>query len=180
MILSANDCLVLPQWPALVGKETTSPREFILYNVDDCFSDYRGAIRVGHWKYIQDVNLSHWAVPTTDTPPMHHVSEIEMQNFVSGLYNVEEDPTESVDLSARYPEKLEELQGILDAWKDKSVIGLDCNADVPLAYEMWQAHDHYVVPWSKNPDYMYECSLASSCADSSLPQSLPELERVLL
>ena len=55
MILSANDCLVLPQWPALVGKETTSPREFILYNVDDCFSDYRGAIRVGHWKYIQDV-----------------------------------------------------------------------------------------------------------------------------
>ena len=46
---------------------------------------------------------------------MHHVTEIELQNFVSGLYNVEEDPTESVDLSARYPEKLEELQGILDA-----------------------------------------------------------------
>ena len=70
-------------------------------------------MRVGHWKYIKDVNLSHWSVPTTDDPPQRHAMEVLEQSFVTALFNVEDDPTESHDLSLRYPDKLSELEGIL-------------------------------------------------------------------
>jgi hypothetical protein len=79
------------QWAALMGAPVSDdedgvPRDYVVYNADDCFSEFRGAVRVGSWKYILDINMSFWPVPSTDAPPQNNLDEIDDQaDVVAGL-----------------------------------------------------------------------------------------------
>jgi hypothetical protein len=45
------------------------------------------------------------------------------------------------------------------------VTGLDCASATPLAYDVWQSHNHYVTPWMDDPAYM--CVVGLFCRVSS-------------
>jgi len=69
------------------------------------------AVRVKEWKLVADAN--------------------EKKPYVEAweLYNLNDDPTEMVNLATKYPKKVQELQALWDKWaKEKDVLPLDGRA----------------------------------------------------
>ncbi len=75
--------------PYLTGEKQGSPHEHLVWR-----SGPNRAVRKGAWKLL-----------------------VSSQTDVVRLYKIDEDPSESNDLSAEKPEKVEELKAIFDSWK---------------------------------------------------------------
>ena len=78
--------------PFLEGTEEGSPHEHLVWR-----SGPNSAVRQGSWKLVQS------------------------ESGLTRLYDLEEDPGESEDLSARQPQLVEELRGILKRWAEDKV-----------------------------------------------------------
>ncbi|MDR0748591.1 MAG: arylsulfatase [Tannerellaceae bacterium] len=84
--------------PVLNGSESVARSEVIHHSNDGKF-----AIRQGRWKFINWNGSGGWTNPTGNatTPPQ--------------LYDMDVDPEETTNLYSRYPQKVEELNTLLDA-----------------------------------------------------------------
>lgn len=73
-------------------------------------------IRVGKWKYIRTINHYVWPMPVNK----------KLGKFISYtngpeplLFNLEKDPGEAYNVLNKYPEKAEELAGVMARWEKK-------------------------------------------------------------
>ena len=83
--------------PMLQGKEPTPHEALYFYRHDQL-----QAVRVGKWKYQR----RHWVM-------LMHLYESKGP----WLFNLEDDPNESYDVSLRYPEKVAELEAMCVEWE---------------------------------------------------------------
>jgi arylsulfatase A-like enzyme len=84
---------------ASIADGKPSPREELLHNVEPT----RGALRKGPWKIVVHARM-----------PVESAAGAE-------LYNIAEDPNEKTDLASRYPDKVKELLGRLNAYAREAV-----------------------------------------------------------
>lgn len=83
------------------GKEATR-KDIIHHSIDGSF-----AIRQGDWKLIQNAGSGGWSFPTKkDVEAIDTLPPIQ-------LYNLKEDPAETINLQANEPQKVEELTQLL-------------------------------------------------------------------
>ena len=92
--------------PALLGEAGAKvPREdMIVHSADGVF-----AIRKGPWKWIE-------GVPVDDVKP--GARKARAAEYKPQLYNVADDPAETRDVSAAYPEVVKELSALLNRYRD--------------------------------------------------------------
>lgn len=102
-------------WPALAeGKP--SARDEVLINVEP----YRGAIRKGDWKLIKYATLP---------------SSVE-------LYNLENDIAEEKNLAAKYPEKVAELETLLNDYAKQAKSPLFLTSYMPFVQDDFKNIEH--------------------------------------
>ena len=102
-------------WPAITqGK--ASPRNEVLINAEM----HRGAVRKGDWKLIKSATLP---------------SSIE-------LYNIIDDIGETNNLADKYPEKVRELEDLLNDYAKQSKVSLYLKTYIPFIQEDFQTIDH--------------------------------------
>jgi arylsulfatase A-like enzyme len=113
---------------AIVGEKLPAPDRAAedSYNVLSAFLDDRGAkparsdlivhsadgvfaVRQGPWKWIE-------GVPVDDIRP--GARKARAAEFHAQLYNVQDDPAETQDVSAEHPEVVKELSALLDRYRD--------------------------------------------------------------
>jgi len=119
----------------VITKGESSPREEILINAEL----HRGAVRKGNWKLVK-----HAALPSKNE-----------------LFDLEKDPGEKDNLSDQYPEKVKELEDILNRYARQSQAALFLSSYMPfvkqhfdkasLAYDgdedMGQPNEDPVLPY---------------------------------
>ena len=93
--------------PALLSKELDAPlREATVHHsLDGMF-----ALRKGDWKYIEGRGSGGFTRPRR--------IEIEEGVPAGQLYNLPDDPSEQHNLYAEYPELVEQMQTLLDTYRD--------------------------------------------------------------
>jgi arylsulfatase A len=92
--------------PALLGEQTKAPLrpDMIVHSNDGVF-----AIRKGPWKWVE-------GVPVKQISPglrKAHASEFQRQ-----LFNLQDDPKETTDVSAQHPEVVKDLEALLNRYRD--------------------------------------------------------------
>jgi arylsulfatase A-like enzyme len=92
--------------PALLGDAQAKParNDMIVHSADGVF-----AIRRGPWKWIE-------GIPVDDIRP--GVRKIRAAEFKAQLYNLQDDPAETRDVSAEHPEVVKELSALLNRYRD--------------------------------------------------------------
>lgn len=92
--------------PALLNERQAKParRDVIVHSADGVF-----AIRKGPWKWIE-------GVPVDEIKP--GARKARAAEFHAQLYNLHDDPTETRDVSAEYPEVVKELSALLNRYRD--------------------------------------------------------------
>ncbi len=92
--------------PALLGQSGTPPARshLIVHSADGVF-----AIRQGPWKWIE-------GLPADGIKPA--VRKARAGEFQAQLYNLQDDPAETRDVSAAHPEVAQELAALLDRYRD--------------------------------------------------------------
>lgn len=92
--------------PALLGQSGTPPARshLIVHSADGVF-----AIRRGPWKWIE-------GIPADGIKPA--VRKARAGEFQAQLYNLQDDPAETRDVSAAHPEVAKELATLLDRYRD--------------------------------------------------------------
>jgi len=92
--------------PAMLGESSSKPlrRDMIVHSSDGVF-----AIRKGPWKYIE-------GIPVDDIKP--GVRKARAEEFHAQLYNLQDDPAETKDVSAQHPDVVKELAALLDRYRD--------------------------------------------------------------
>lgn len=91
--------------PALLGDPAKSIREdMIVHSADGVFS-----IRRGPWKWIE-------GVPVDDIKP--GAKKAHADEFHAQLYNTQDDPKETTDVSAQHPEIVQQLSALLTCYRD--------------------------------------------------------------
>ena len=93
----------LPAWLGEAGAKSAR-RELIVHSADGVF-----AIRQGPWKWIE-------GVPVDDLKP--GVRKARGDEFHAQLYNLQDDPAETRDVSAEHPEVVQELSALLNRYRD--------------------------------------------------------------
>ncbi|XP_077982002.1 arylsulfatase B-like [Glandiceps talaboti] len=130
-------------WNA-ISEGFRSPRNEIVYNIDDIMPEKGAAIRVGDWKLIQGnhqmfypVIYDHdsWYKPATEegetlvSPAFISTGEPDQvfppRPDVLYLFNLKDDPTERNDLAAEEPGKVAELLERLEYQRSKLVPALN-------------------------------------------------------
>lgn len=102
-------------WPAITqGK--ASPRDEVLINAEV----HRGAVRKGDWKLIKSATLP---------------SSVE-------LYNIIDDIGETNNLANKYPEKVRELEELLNDYDKQASTSLYLKTYIPFIQEDFQTIDH--------------------------------------
>ena len=93
--------------PALLGKDSASPArsDMVLHSNDGVF-----AIRKGPWKWIE-------GIPVKQINPA--LRKAHAAEFVRQLYNLQDDPGETKDVSAQHPEIVQELEALLRKYRDQ-------------------------------------------------------------
>lgn len=76
----------------------------VLHSADGTF-----AIRKGPWKWVE-------GVPVSDIKP--GVRKSRANEFKPQLFNLQEDPAETTDLSTKHPEVVKELSALLNRYRD--------------------------------------------------------------
>jgi hypothetical protein len=89
--------------PALLGEKINKPlrSDMIVHSADGVF-----AIRQGPWKWIEGES-------SKPQPPKARTAEFKPQ-----LYNLEDDPGEATDVSARHPDVVKAMATLLDRYRD--------------------------------------------------------------
>ncbi|HSH96422.1 MAG TPA: sulfatase-like hydrolase/transferase [Roseimicrobium sp.] len=91
--------------PAMLGTPARPVRDdMIVHSSDGVF-----AIRKGPWKWIE-------GVPVDEIKP--GVRKARADEFHEQLYNTQEDPAETKDVSAQHPEVVKELRALLNRYRD--------------------------------------------------------------
>jgi len=91
--------------PAILGEPTTPIRDdMIVHSAAGVF-----AIRKGPWKWIE-------GVPVDEIKP--GVRKASAAQFHPQLYNTHDDPAETKDVSAQYPEVVNELRALLNRYRN--------------------------------------------------------------
>jgi len=91
--------------PAFFGQKAKPVRSvMIVHSADGVF-----ALRKGPWKWIE-------GVPVDDIKP--GVRKSRADEFKPQLYNVQDDPAETKDVSAEHPEVVKELSALLNRYRD--------------------------------------------------------------
>lgn len=91
--------------PAILGKPAKPVRDdMIVHSSDGVF-----AIRKGPWKWIE-------GVPVDEIKP--GARKAHADQFHPQLYNTQEDPAETKDVSAQHPDVASELRGLLNRYRD--------------------------------------------------------------
>jgi len=92
--------------PAILGQAGTAPArsDLIVHSADGVF-----ALRQGPWKWIE-------GVPVDDIKP--GVRKVRAAEFRAQLYNLQDDPAETRDVSAEHPEVAQKLAALLDRYRD--------------------------------------------------------------
>lgn len=92
--------------PAFLGAKDAAPTRdhMFIHSADGVF-----AIRKGPWKWIEGVPVSEIKLGARKA----HASQFKAQ-----LYNVKEDPAETVDVSAQHPEVVKELSALVNRYRD--------------------------------------------------------------
>ena len=95
--------------PALLGDKSAPPprHDMIVHSNDGVF-----AIRQGPWKWIEGVHVKE--INKKPALLKAHASE-----FVRQLYNLQDDPKETTDVSAQHPEVVKELEALLRKYRDQ-------------------------------------------------------------
>jgi arylsulfatase A-like enzyme len=93
--------------PALLDQGDVQPprSDMILHSNDGVF-----AIRKGPWKWIE-------GVPVKQINPA--VRKAHAAEFVRQLYNIQEDPGEMKDVGAQHPEVVQELEALLNRYRNE-------------------------------------------------------------
>ena len=90
----------IDQLPVILGKDTVGRDHLIAHNSAGTLS-----IIKGNWKYIEP----------SDRSPYNARTDIELGNNPEPqLYNLDEDPGEEVNLAGEYPERMQELEELLE------------------------------------------------------------------
>lgn len=92
--------------PAFLGTQGAAPTRdhMFIHSADGVF-----AIRKGPWKWIEGVPVSEIKLG---------VRKSRASQFKAQLYNVKEDPAETVDVSAQHPEVVKELSALVNRYRD--------------------------------------------------------------
>ncbi|MBM3858932.1 MAG: arylsulfatase [Verrucomicrobia bacterium] len=92
--------------PAILGKSSGKPlrADMIVHSADGVF-----AIRRGPWKYIE-------GIPVDNIKP--GIRKTRADEFRAQLYNLQDDPAETKDVSAQHPDVVKELVALLDRYRD--------------------------------------------------------------
>jgi len=92
--------------PAMLGEAGAKPArsDMIVHSADGVF-----AIRQGPWKWIE-------GVPVDDIKP--GVRKTRAAEFRAQLYNLQDDPAETRDVSAEHPDVAQKLSALLDRYRD--------------------------------------------------------------
>jgi len=88
--------------PLLLGNPSTSPkRESMIHN------STKGvfALRSGNWLFIDDA-----APPASEPEWYRRAKNVRPSKYPAQLYNLKDDPTQSVNLYERHPEKVQDMQ----------------------------------------------------------------------
>ena len=99
--------------PVLLG-ETFEGKDFIVQQSSDGLG-----LRQGKWKYIEAKERSAWAY-NRHNQGEHNKMHIEMPKAVEYLFDLENDPRETINLAGEHPEKLKEMRGLLE-----EIVGMD-------------------------------------------------------
>ncbi|XP_077982004.1 arylsulfatase B-like [Glandiceps talaboti] len=122
----------------MISKDEPSPRDEIVYNIDDIVPVKGAAIRVGDWKLIQGnhqmlypiiYNQDSWYKPATKEnqtvvatpfiPTSQPGQEFPPKPDVLYLFNLKDDPTERKNLAQKETEKVTELLDRLNNQRSK-------------------------------------------------------------
>ena len=76
---------------------------------------------------------------------------------------------------------LDELMAAWTAYVANRATDAFCSYDTPVAYDVFDAHEAFVVPWVDDADYMWTCAAeyaADSCASSgdAAPEGVPAFD----
>ena len=94
--------------PGLLGEETDLPvREVLIHNT---FAK-RWAVRKGPWLYINDKTGQHTEMPES-FKKIRGYTDFETNGL---LFNLEEDPEQRVNLYEEYPERVREMEQLIDS-----------------------------------------------------------------
>ena len=102
--------------------------------------------------------------------------EVYAKNYV----NLTKSPTETIVEIGDGP-ILQELYSAFMALVDGRATDAFCSYDTPVAYDVFDAHEAFVVPWVDDADYMWTCAAeyaADSCASSgdAAPEGVPAFD----
>jgi len=97
----------------LTGKADTISREAIYFYHYDLLE----GLRVGKWKYFRKLNRYTWPVPMDAAPIPDRLGRKQLGNRWPLLYDLENDPQESYNVLATYPQKGAELAARLAHWE---------------------------------------------------------------
>ncbi len=92
--------------PAILGEQRSAPLrpDIIVHSSDGVF-----AIRKGQWKWIE-------GIPVEDIKPGARKARAE--EYHPQLYDLQNDPAETKDVSAAHPDVVKELSGLLDRYRE--------------------------------------------------------------
>lgn len=153
------------QWDALLGN-AEYPRVGMVYNIDFFQNSTYGAIRVGDYKLLVNVQKQPiYGVPSKDRP-METKANFMFENLVDYLYNIAEDPTESTDLKDELPEVFAEMKRTFDNYAQTMVDAAYCAAaDETKAVAVFQ-ETQFIGPWME-PGTEYKCIKKDSDHESN-------------
>ena len=161
------------QWAALAGETTAAPRSDVLAEFGYACGVASGSFikEIGGSRFKLLVNASfdyNYADPTTPDPREDYPtsSVVYAKNYV----NLTAHADESVIVTpAAHDPILDELLAAWAAYVANRATDAFCSYDTPVAYDVFDAHEAFVVPWVDDADYMWTCAAeyaADSCASS--------------
>ncbi|XP_070576255.1 arylsulfatase J-like [Ptychodera flava] len=120
-----------------ISKGDPSPRTEFVYNFDDMNLIPHRAIRVGDYKLIhgQAGSPSGWIAPP-ENGCTHNNTTTLLTGHYTMLFNLRDDPTERIDLSAEMPDKLKEMLARLKQLEEGAVPAID----LPMTREASPKH----------------------------------------
>ncbi|KAH8056304.1 sulfuric ester hydrolase [Aureococcus anophagefferens] len=169
------------QWAALAGEATAAPRSDVLTEFGYACGVASGSFvkEIGGSRFKLLVNASfdyNYADPTTPDPREDYPTSslVYAKNYV----NLTSHADESVIVTpAANDPILDELMAAWTAYVANRATDAFCSYDTPVAYDVFDAHEAFVVPWVDDADYMWTCA-AEYAADSCASSADPALEGV--